>query len=195
MATVRNGEIEVRRVLGSADNLRLVLESKPLNGCIGIGVNCWAHDHSPSPQTTQPHLDCAEALVTVIDGRVENHDYLRQGLVHRGHRFASGASAETIPHLIEESMRLDVKLEQAVRLALRRLTGACAILVLCRSEPTKIIAARIGCAGGVVIGWGDGETYVASEVRAFSRNIERVVCLGKQQMAVITGKGIRLLRV
>jgi glucosamine--fructose-6-phosphate aminotransferase (isomerizing) len=193
IAVLQNGEIEIRRAVGKLTNLELLLGSQPLSGNIGIGHTRWATHGKPSTENAHPHLDCTGDLVVIHNGIVENFIELRQELAGEGHRFSSETDTETIPHLIEGYMRLGADLPKATRLALNRLKGAHAVVALSRAEPDKIIAARVGNAGGVVIGLGRGETFVASDMPAILEHTQRMVFLRSREMAVITASDVRYI--
>ncbi len=195
IATIDRGKIEIRRAVGKLAELALLLDSEPLAGKIGIGHTRWATHGKPSERNAHPHLDCAGDIVVIHNGIVENYTDLRLELSAAGHRFESETDTETIPHLIEEYRRLGANLERACRLALQRLKGAHAIVVMSRHDPGKIIAARIGNAGGVVIGLGQGENLIASDMPAILEHTQRMVFLHSLDMAIITADEVRYLRL
>ncbi len=195
IAVIDRGKIEIRRAVGKLIELALLLDRKPLAGNIGIGHTRWATHGKPSERNAHPHLDCAGDIVVIHNGIVENYMDLRLELSAARHRFESETDTETIPHLIEEYQRLGADLERATRLALQGLKGAHAIVVMSRHEPGKIIAARIGNAGGVVIGLGEGENFVASDMPAILEYTQRMVFLCSREMATVTADKVRYLRL
>ncbi len=195
IAVIDRGKIEIRRAVGKLIELALLLDRKPLAGNIGIGHTRWATHGKPSERNAHPHLDCAGDIVVIHNGIVENYMDLRLELSATKHRFESETDTETIPHLIEEYQRLGADLERATRLALQGLKGAHAIVVMSRHEPGKIIAARIGNAGGVVIGLGEGENFVASDMPAILEYTQRMVFLCSREMATVTADKVRYLRL
>ncbi len=195
IATIDRGKIEIRRAVGKLAELALLLDSEPLAGKIGIGHTRWATHGKPSERNAHPHLDCTGDIVVIHNGIVENCTDLRLELSAAGHSFESETDTETIPHLIEEYQRLGADLERASRLALQRLKGAHAIVVMSRHDPGKIIAARIGNAGGVVIGLGQGENLIASDMPAILEHTQRMVFLHSLDMAIITADEVRYLRL
>ncbi len=195
IAVIDRGKIEIRRAVGKLIELALLLDRKPLAGNIGIGHTRWATHGKPSERNAHPHLDCAGDIVVIHNGIVENYMDLRLELSATKHRFESETDTETIPHLIEEYQRLGADLERATRLALQGLKGAHAIVVMSRHEPGKIIAARIGNAGGVVIGLGEGENFVASDMPAILEYTQRMVFLCSREMAIVTADKVRYLRL
>jgi glucosamine--fructose-6-phosphate aminotransferase (isomerizing) len=195
IAVIDRGKIESRRAVGKLAELALLLDRKPLAGNIGIGHTRWATHGRPSERNAHPHLDCTGDIVVIHNGIVENFMDLRLELSAGGHCFESETDTETIPHLIEEYRRLGAELEHAIRLALQRLKGAHAIVVMSRHEPGKMIAARIGNAGGVVIGLGEGENFIASDMPAILEHTQRMVFLRSREMAIVTADDVRYLRL
>ena len=171
--------------MGKLENLTKLIELNPLSGTIGIGHTRWATHGEPSARNAHPHIGKTGRVVVVHNGIVENYQELRQELAQSGILFASETDTETIVHLIEKYLKDTNDLDQAVRIALRRLKGAHGIVVLSADEPEKIIAARIGNAGGVVIGFGEGEMFIASDVPALMGYTRRVVFLESMQIANI----------
>jgi glucosamine--fructose-6-phosphate aminotransferase (isomerizing) len=195
IAVIDHGGIEMRRAVGKLPELALLLDRRPLTGNIGIGHTRWATHGKPSERNAHPHLDCTGDVVVIHNGIVENFAELRRELSAAGHSFESETDTETIPHLIEEYQRLGANLERASCLALQRLEGAHAIVVMSRCEPGKIIAARIGNAGGVVIGLGRGENLIASDMPAILAHTQRMVFLHSGDMAIVTAEEVRYLRL
>ncbi len=186
LAIIENGNIVVRREMGKLENLIKLIEQNPLSGTIGIGHTRWATHGEPSARNAHPHIGKTGRVVVVHNGIVENYLELRQELAQSGILFASETDTETIVHLIEKYLKDTNDLDQAVRMALGRLKGAHGIVVLSADEPEKIIAARIGNAGGVVIGFGEGEMFIASDVPALMGYTRRVVFLESMQIANIS---------
>jgi len=191
LAVIQNGRIERRRDVGKLANLERRLAESPLSGHIGIGHTRWATHGVPSERNAHPHTDCKGEVVVIHNGIVENFLELRRELMAEGHRFTSETDTETIPHLVEKYLAEGEDLEGAVRRALRRIKGAHAIVVLSSREPDKIVAARLGNAGGVVVGVGEGEMFVASDMPAILEHTRRMIFLEDRQMAVVTREGAR----
>jgi len=191
----RSGCIEVRRDVGKLANLERMLAEDPVRGNIGIGHTRWATHGAPSPRNAHPHVDCRGEVVVIHNGIVENFLSLRQELTAEGHRFTSETDTETIPHLVEkylaEGCRSGEDLEGAVRRAMERIKGAHAVAVMSSREPDRIVAARVGNAGGVVVGIGEGETFLASDMLAILEYTRQVIFLENGQMAVVTQEGAR----
>ncbi|RLD02748.1 MAG: glutamine--fructose-6-phosphate transaminase (isomerizing) [Chloroflexota bacterium] len=192
LAVLENGHIEVRRDAGKLERLAALVQESPLHGQVGIGHTRWATHGEPNAGNAHPHLGMTGDVVIVHNGIVENYLELKEELKEKGAVFTSETDTEVIVHLIERSLMTGKTLEEAIRCALLRLRGAHGIVVLSKDEPDKIIAARIGNAGGVVIGMGDGEMYIASDLPAILEHTRKMVFLESRQMAVVTRAGARI---
>ena len=186
-----NGRIAVRREVGKLVNLERLLREEPVYGRIGIGHTRWATHGKPSRYNAHPHLDCTGRIVVVHNGIVENFLELRHRLQDEGHEFASETDTEVIVHLVEKYVNQGDDLVTAARKAFAQLQGAQAVVVMSSLEPDKLVAVRLGNAGGVVVGVGDGETFVASDMPAILEHTRRMVFLEDREMAVITAEGAR----
>jgi glucosamine--fructose-6-phosphate aminotransferase (isomerizing) len=184
IAVLQNDEIEIRREAGKLKNLQRLIEAHPLSGSIGIGHTRWATHGEPSARNAHPHLSATGDVVVVHNGIVENFLELREELSAEGVVFKSDTDTEVIVHLVERCLSSGTDLAEAARKALSHLKGAHGIVILSSREPDKIVAARIGNAGGVVIGLGDEEVYLASDLPAILEYTQRVVFLESRQMAV-----------
>jgi len=184
IAVLQNDEIEIRREAGKLTNLQRLIEAHPLSGSIGIGHTRWATHGEPSARNAHPHLSATGDVVVVHNGIVENFLELREELSAEGVVFKSDTDTEVIVHLVERYLSSGTDLAEATRKALSHLKGAHGIVILSSREPDKIVAARIGNAGGVVIGLGDEEVYLASDLPAILEYTQRVVFLESRQMAV-----------
>jgi glutamine---fructose-6-phosphate transaminase (isomerizing) len=186
--------LEVRRAPGKLANLEEVLREQPLDGSFGIGHTRWATHGRPTEENAHPHRDCSGRMVVVHNGIVENYLALKHELAARGHRFVTETDTEVIAHLIEqvqtdaEAAAAPVPLEVAVRRAVKRLTGAFALGVLSAAEPDKIIAARFG--PPVIIGIGEGEYFVASDVPGLLHHTRNIYFLADGDMAILTLAGV-----
>lgn len=189
LAVLQNGEIQLRRDAGKLSHLTSLVERDPLEGKIGIGHTRWATHGEPSARNAHPHMSIDGKVVVVHNGIVENFLELREDLLAEGAVFQSDTDTETIVHLVERYLSVNTSLEEAVRKALLHLKGAHGVVVMNAAEPDKIVAARIGNAGGVVIGLGEGEMYVASDLPAILEHTRKVIFLESRQMAVITRQG------
>lgn len=193
IAVLQNGNIEIRRDAGKLSKLTSLVEIQPLEGRIGIGHTRWATHGEPSARNAHPHLGSTKEVVVVHNGIVENFLALRDELTAEGVQFKSETDSEVIVHLIERFLSGGMLLEEATRRALRQLKGAHGVVVMSSGEPDKIVAARIGNAGGVVVGIGEGEMFVASDIPAILDHTRRMVFLDSHQMAVINQNGARVM--
>jgi glutamine---fructose-6-phosphate transaminase (isomerizing) len=189
-------KLEVWRAPGKLTNLEEVLRDHPLEGTFGIGHTRWATHGRPTEENAHPHRDCTGRIVVVHNGIVENYLELKHELIALGHKFVTETDTEIIAHLIEqiqketEAADKPISLEQAVRCAARRLRGAFALGVLSAAEPDKIVAARLG--PPVIIGVGEGESFVASDVPGILHHTRNVYFLADGDMAVLTRAGVKL---
>jgi glucosamine--fructose-6-phosphate aminotransferase (isomerizing) len=188
--------LEVRRAPGKLANLEEVLREHPIEGTYGIGHTRWATHGRPTEENAHPHRDCTGRIVVVHNGIVENYLELKGELTAQGHKFVTETDTEIIAHLIEQIQRdaekagKPIALEVAVRLAVKRLTGAFALGVLSAAEPDKIVVARFG--PPVVIGVGEGESFVASDVPGILQHTRNIYFLADGDMAILTLAGVKL---
>lgn len=185
------GAVQVRRAVGKLANLAEVLEGSPVTGSVGVGHTRWATHGAPSERNAHPHSSPDGKFVVVQNGIVENFVQLREQLRQEGYCFQSDTDTEIIVHLIHRLYHdgCHGDLVAAVRGALKELRGPSAIVVLCQDFPDRMVAARLGNAGGVAVGLGDGETFIASDVPAILAHTRRMVFLDNGQMAVVTRSG------
>ena len=189
-------KLDLRRAAGKLSNLEEVLREQPLDGTFGIGHTRWATHGRPTEENAHPHRDCTGRIVVVHNGIVENYLDLKRELTAQGHKFVTETDTEIIAHLIEqiqkdaEAAGKPVLLEAAVRSAVKRLSGAFALGVLSSAEPDKIVAARLG--PPVVIGVGDGESFIASDVPGILHHTRNVYFLADGDMAILTPAGVEL---
>ncbi len=191
IAVIENGGIAVRRDVGKLSNLSAKLAEAPIRGHVGMGHTRWATHGKPSERNAHPHADAAKKLVVVQNGIVENFRELRAELEAEGLHFESDTDTEVIAHLVGLYYTPERPLAEAVRLAMSRLRGPSAIVVLAHREPGTLVAARLGNAGGVAVGFGDGEMFIASDMPAILEHTRRLVFLENRQMAVVTQDGAR----
>src|ERR1700722_454727 len=182
------GGLTVRRAAGKLRNLEDLLKLNPIDGDYGIGHTRWATHGRPTEENAHPHRDCHGDIVVVHNGIVENYLTLKQQLTEEGHRFVTETDTEIIAHLVEKFY--DGNLENAVRDAVRKLTGVFALVVISRKDPNKIVAARSG--PPVVVGLGDGEYFVASDVPALLSYTRDMFFLADGDVAVLTRDGVHL---
>ena len=192
VAVLDNGNIEIRRDAGKLSHLEALVRNTPIHGQIGIGHTRWATHGEPNERNAHPHLSSTGEFVVVHNGIVENYLTLREELAAEGTVFNSDTDTETIVHLVEKFHASGVSLVTAVQQTLQQLKGAHGIVVMSSLEPDKIVAARVGNAGGVVIGLGEGENFVASDLPAILEHTRQVIFLESHQMAVITRQGVEV---
>ena len=196
VGTPKSAKLELRRASGKLKNLEEALREQPLEGSFGIGHTRWATHGRPTEENAHPHRDCTGRIVVVHNGIVENYLELKHELTAQGHKFVTETDTEIIAHLIEQMQKnaekagKPIPLEVAVQRAVKRLTGAFALGVLSATEPDKIIAARFG--PPVVIGVGDGESFVASDVPGILQHTRNIYFLADGDMAVLTLAGVAL---
>jgi glucosamine--fructose-6-phosphate aminotransferase (isomerizing) len=193
VAILDQNSIQVRRVSGKIAYLCDSIDKDPIHGNPGIGHTRWATHGEPSERNAHPHVGFNGQVVLVHNGIVENYLELKQELMSEGIQFNSETDTETIVHLIESYLTSGNTLQEAVLNTLERIRGAHGIVVLSTREPEKIIAARIGNAGGVVIGLGEGENYIASDIPAILEHTNQMVFLDSQQMAIITKDSLNVM--
>jgi glucosamine--fructose-6-phosphate aminotransferase (isomerizing) len=180
--------IEIRRASGKLRNLEDAIRTKPLAGSCGIGHTRWATHGRPTEENAHPHRDCKGEIVVVHNGIVENYLPLRKQLTAEGHAFKTETDTEVVAHLIEK--HLNGNLEHAVREAIKQITGVFALSVISSSDPNKIVAARSG--PPVVVGLGQDEFFVASDVPAILSHTRDMFFLDDGDVAILTPAGVRL---
>lgn len=189
------GALHVRREAGKLINLAQLLEQEPLQGQVGVGHTRWATHGPPCQRNAHPHRSVDGKLVVVQNGIVENFTELRQQLQFNGYTFHSDTDTEVIVHLIHRYYHNGSagNLVNAVQRTLHDLKGPSAIVVLSQDHPDRLIVARLGNAGGVAIGQGDGEMFIASDIPAILRHTRQITFLENRQMAVITAQGAQYM--
>ncbi len=191
IAVLDDGEIRVVKGAGKLSGLRASLEGAYPPGRTGIGHTRWATHGKPTTDNAHPHLDCRGDVVVIHNGIVENYLTLRAELQERGHDLRSETDTEVLPHLIEAYMDAGLDLLPALQQTLARIEGAHAIIVMSSHEHGMILAARAGNAGGVVVGYGDGEMFVSSDLSALLHETQRVAFLADGEIACVSGDGVR----
>jgi glucosamine--fructose-6-phosphate aminotransferase (isomerizing) len=164
LAVYQEGKIEVRRDAGKLGRLVELVNGSPVSGAPGIGHTRWATHGAPSARNAHPHLSESGRVVVVHNGIVENFLELKDELTAEGTHFNSDTDTETIVHLVDHHQAAGLNLTEAARRTFNQIQGAHGIVLLSADEPDKIVCARIGNAGGVVIGLGEGENYIASDI-------------------------------
>ena len=189
VAVMNGSGVETRKAAGKISELERALATSPVDGDTGIGHTRWATHGVPNECNAHPHVDCKGDIAVVHNGIIENSGTLKKGLEARGHRFASETDTEVIAHLIEETF--DGNLEDAVIEALWQIEGTYGIAVVSSKDKNKIVAARKG--SPLLLGLGDGEYYVASDVSAILAQTREVVYLDDGDVAVLTRDGYTIL--
>ncbi|GAB4126665.1 MAG: glutamine--fructose-6-phosphate transaminase (isomerizing) [Roseiflexaceae bacterium] len=192
IAIDHRGNLQLRRSVGKLSNLVAQLREAPTMGNRGIGHTRWATHGGVTEENAHPHQDASGDVVVIQNGIVENYLQLKQELLARGHTFRSQTDTEVIALLLGDHYRECGSLEEATRRTMRQLRGGNAIVVMARSEPDKLISARLGNAGGISIGLGDGETFLASDVPAILDHTRRIVFLEDRELAIVTTAGVQV---
>ena len=187
VAVVGPEGISLRRSAGKLVNLENTIRAHPVDGLYGIGHTRWATHGRPTEENAHPHRDCTGRIVVVHNGIIENYLELKRELQSQGHDFKTETDTEIVAHLVEREMQGD-GLDQAVRRALTLMRGMFALVLVSLDDPDKIVAVRNG--PPIVIGLGDNEFFVASDIPAILNHTRDVVFLGDEEMAVITRSGV-----
>ncbi|MEJ7618116.1 MAG: class II glutamine amidotransferase [Pyrinomonadaceae bacterium] len=184
-------DLKVRRAEGKLRNLEEAIRLNPLDGTYGIGHTRWATHGRPTEENAHPHRDCTGHVVVVHNGIIENYTQLKERLRARDHRFVTETDTEVVAHLIEEHLKQEHSLERAVRRCVSELRGIFALAILSTDEPDTIIAVRQG--PPVVIGLGDGEYFVASDIPPILQHTRDIFFLGDGEIAVLTRDAVRVM--
>jgi len=188
VAVLQNSRLEIRRAVGKLQNLESVLRSDTLTGTMGVGHVRWATHGRPSEENAHPHR--AGSVVVVHNGIIENYAALKKGLVAQGRVFLSETDTEVIAHLIDSIAATGTGLDEAVREAARHLDGAYAIAVIDERTPDILVGARKG--SPLVVGLGQGEFFLASDIPAILHRTRDVLFLNDDEMAVLSAEGVRI---
>src|SRR5919106_1044980 len=188
VAVVSPEGISLRRSAGKLANLENTIRTEPVDGVYGVGHTRWATHGRPTEENAHPHRDCTGRIVVVHNGIIENYLELKHELQAQGHDFKTETDTEIVAHLVEREMQTD-GLENAVRRALKLMRGMFALVLVSVDDPEKIVAVRNG--PPIVVGLGDNEFFVASDIPAILSHTRDVVFLGDEEMAVITRSGVQ----
>ncbi len=189
IAMIDDGVVVGEKRVGKLANLEEALKQHPLKGSVGIGHTRWATHGRPSDSNAHPHLDCSGRIAVIHNGIIENYAPLRTALLSRGHTFASDTDTEVVAHLIEERYKGD--LAAAVRSVLADVHGAYALGVLSSDAPDEIVFARNG-ASPLVVGLGQGETFVASDTPAIMEYTRKQLVIHEGEVVVVTRDGAEI---
>ena len=187
VAVVSPEGISLRRSAGKLANLENAIRTQPVDGLYGVGHTRWATHGRPTEENAHPHRDCTGRIVVVHNGIIENYLELKEELQAQGHEFKTETDTEIVAHLVEREMQAD-GLENAVRRALKLMRGMFALVLVSVDDPEKIVAVRNG--PPIVVGLGQDEFFVASDIPAILAHTRDVVFLGDEEMAVITRSGV-----
>jgi glutamine---fructose-6-phosphate transaminase (isomerizing) len=183
------GQLHLRRAPGKLKNLETAIQNAPIHGTYGIGHTRWATHGRPTEENAHPHRDCTGQYVVVHNGIIENYFELKETLQAEGHKFVTETDTEVVAHLVEKYAQ-QLPFEEAVRKTLRDLRGIYSLVFLSAKDPQKLVAARIGPPS--VIGLGDGEYFVASDIPALLEHTRRIFFLLDGDVAVLTRDGVRV---
>jgi glucosamine--fructose-6-phosphate aminotransferase (isomerizing) len=192
LAVLSDGELKVRKDAGKLSQLFELVNRSPVSGAPGIGHTRWATHGAPSARNAHPHLGQTKRVVVVQNGIVENFLELKDELTAEGVEFQSDTDTETIVHLVEHHQAAGLGLVEAARQTFKQIQGANVVMLMSADEPDKVVTARIGNAGGVVIGLGQDENYLASDTPAILEHTRDVIFLESRQMAVVTRQHVRI---
>lgn len=187
-----DGAIAVRREVGKLEVLLERVDREPVRGRIGIGHTRWATHGAPCQRNAHPHLGARGDVAVVHNGIIENFRALRRELRARGRDFVSETDTEVVVHLVEEHLEEGIDLETAVRRALARIQGASAFVFLSSREPDRLVVARLGNAGGLTLGVGEGEMFLASDIPAILEHTRDMIFLEDRQLASVTRQGAQV---
>ena len=187
IAVVNGDQIQVRRVKGKISALEKSLDENPLNGSYGVGHTRWATHGRPCEENAHPHQDCTGSLVVVHNGIIENYLPLKRKLKEEGHTYRTETDTEVVAHLVEKYFK--GSLEEAVLHAVQEIEGAYAIAVLSTQDKGKIVAVKSG--PPVVVGVGEGEYFVSSDINPLLSHTQKIVFLEDEEMAVIEPHGVK----
>ncbi|MBQ3835463.1 MAG: glutamine--fructose-6-phosphate transaminase (isomerizing), partial [Elusimicrobia bacterium] len=190
IAVIEKGKIERRRSVGKLVNLRENLNSNKMSGNLGIGHTRWATHGKPSEENAHPHTDCSGKIVVVHNGIIENYTALKNKLQQDGHNFASETDTEVVAHLIEKYYSKNTNLLEAVQSALKDIRGAYALCAICADDDSQVVVARKDAP--LVIGLGENENFIASDVSALLAYTKDVIFLENGDTAQVGKNDIKI---
>jgi len=190
IATLEKEGLRITKRSGRLKHLYALVNGRPSTARVGVGHTRWATHGAPTDTNAHPHTDCEQKIAVVHNGIIENFQELREELVAQGHRFRSDTDSEVIPHLIEGYLRQGKSLFEAVLATVRRLKGSFALVILAEQEPDKLIGVRKD--SPLVVGIGEGEMFLASDIPAILSHTRKVIVLGDEEIAVITRGGYQI---
>jgi glucosamine--fructose-6-phosphate aminotransferase (isomerizing) len=190
LAVIDQGRMVIHRSVGKIKELENAVWGAHLGGTIGLGHTRWATHGRPTEENAHPHTDCTGELVVVHNGIIENYLALKEKLLGEGHFFRSETDTEVIAHLIEKYLKEDRDIEVATRRALNDVTGAYAIGVLWKGDPTRLVGAK--CASPLVVGLGQGDFFFASDIPAALNYTRNFLFLNDEEMVVLTREGVHI---
>ncbi len=189
IAVLKDDNIEIKKCQGKLDRLKNLLKKEAPQGSIGLGHTRWATHGKPNNLNAHPHKGCNSEIVVVHNGIIENYLSLREHLISEGHIFVSETDTEVLPHLIESNCQSNLTL--AVKKSLEKVEGSYAIAVISSRDPEKIVASR--CGSPLIIGIGDGEMYLASDIAALLAYTNKVIFLEEKEIATITKDRVEVI--
>jgi len=187
LALASNGKLEIKKEVGKISELEKILNGGGLSGNVGLGHTRWATHGVPSQINAHPHIDSQGHIALIHNGIIENYAALRQRMEKQGHKFRTETDTETLAHLIEDAY--NGNLLEAVQLALAQVRGTYGLAVICDQEPDKIVVARMG--SPLIIGVGEGENFVASDLAAIVSHTRNVIYLEDEEVAVLKADDVQ----
>jgi len=188
IATLNKGKLGIRKTAGKIQLLKEKLKESPLGGELGIGHTRWATNGEPTTENAHPHINCKKSIAVVHNGIIENYIEVKKELTKKGHIFTTDTDTEVIPHLIEEYMDGDLK--TAVQKVLKRLRGSYALAIISEKDPDKIVVAKKD--SSLIIGIGENENFVASDISAISNLTSNVIFLEDGEIGVIEKRKVEI---
>ena len=189
VAILSDGAVVTAKRAGKLGNLRKALEEEPTpEGTVGMGHTRWATHGAPTDHNAHPHLDCTGKVAVIHNGIIENFAALRAELTERGHTLASDTDTEVVAHLLEEELRVTPALAEAMRRVCRRLEGAFTLVAVNADDPDVVVGARRN--SPLVVGVGQGENFLASDVAAFIAHTRDAIELGQDQVVELRREGV-----